>query len=132
MEKAELKKHGVFSWNELMTTDVAAAKAFYKDLLGWTLQDINPNGMDYTIAKAGSRETGGIMGMPEGSNGMPPSWGSYVSVDNVDSIVSKVKKLGGKICVDPRDIPDVGRFAVIQDPQGAMLSLITYSENHKH
>ena len=126
MSDAATTQHGAFSWNELMTTDVKGAKAFYHDLLGWSLQDIKPNGMDYTMVKAGDKEVGGIMAIPSGAAGIPPSWGSYVTVRDVDGLVSRVEKLGGKISLPPQDIPEVGRFAVIQDPQGAMLSLISY------
>lgn len=120
------KEHGVFSWNELMTTDMPAAKKFYHEALGWELQDTNTPGMAYTIAKKGAREVAGMMGMSQGAENMPPSWGSYVTVDNIEARVALVESLGGKLCVGPRDIPNVGRFAVIADPQGAMLTMITY------
>jgi predicted enzyme related to lactoylglutathione lyase len=120
------KEHGVFSWNELVTTDVPAAKAFYRAALGWELEDLNGGGMDYTMAKLGQREVGGIMAVPKDAPDMPPAWGSYVTVDNVDARVARIAPLGGKVLVAPRDIPNVGRFAVIADPQGAMLALITY------
>ena len=126
MSMQTVKEHGVFSWNELMTTDMPAAKKFYREALGWELQDLNNPGMAYTIAKKGTREVAGIMSMPEDSQGMPPSWGSYVTVDDVDARVARVQSLGGKLCVPARDIPNVGRFAVIADPQGAMLTMITY------
>lgn len=127
MEKDILKTHGAFSWNELMTTDVRGAKKFYSELLGWTFNDANPAGsMDYTMIKVGDREVGGMMPMPPETQGMPPAWGSYVTVKNVDALAERVEKLGGKIYVPPQDIPNVGRFMVIQDPQGAVLSLITY------
>lgn len=126
MSMTTIKEHGVFSWNELMTTDVPAAKEFYRKALGWELQDMNHHGMAYTFAKKGTRDVAGIMGMPEDTQGMPPSWGSYVTVDDVDARVARVESLGGKLCMAPRDIPDVGRFAVIADPQGAMLAMITY------
>lgn len=125
-----LKEHGVFSWNELTTTDMPAAKKFYREALGWELQDLNNPNMAYTIAKKDNREVAGIMGMPADSPGMPPSWGSYVTVDDVDARVARVQALGGKLCVAPRDIPDVGRFAVIADPQGAMLAMIAYFNKH--
>ncbi|OGT19032.1 MAG: glyoxalase [Gammaproteobacteria bacterium RBG_16_57_12] len=121
-----MKQHGAFSWNELLTTDVAGAKAFYGALLGWTLEDMKSNGKDYTIAKAGAAQVGGIMAIPAQAKGMPPAWGAYVTVNNVDALIPQVKKLGGSICVPPMDIPGLGRFMVIQDPQGATLSLITY------
>jgi len=126
MSMQTLKEHGVFSWNELMTTDMAAAKQFYRDALGWELQDLNNPAMPYAIARKGTREVAGIMGIPKDSAGMAPGWGSYVTVDDVDARVARVQSLGGKLCVPPQDIPDVGRFAVIADPQGAMLAMITY------
>lgn len=127
MSDNAMKQHGAFSWNELLTTDVAGAKAFYGELLGWTLQDDNSHGMEYTIARAGETMTGGIMAQPEQCRGMPPAWGAYVTVDNVDTLLPRVEKLGGRIVVPPMDIPSLGRFAVIQDPQGAVLSLISYT-----
>jgi len=126
MSMQSVKEHGVFSWNELMTTDVPAAKKFYREALGWELQDMNTPGMAYTIAKKGPREVAGIMGLSGDAQGMPPSWGSYVTVDDLEARVARVKSLGGKLVVEPRDIPNVGRFAVITDPQGAMLTMITY------
>ncbi len=121
-----MKQHGAFSWNELMTTDVEAAKAFYGDLFGWTLENMPTNDMTYTMAKAGDREVAGLMAMPPEAGTMPPTWGAYVTVDDVEASAKQAEALGGKIMLAPRDIPDVGRFCVICDPQGATLSLITY------
>jgi uncharacterized protein len=121
-----MKQHGAFSWNELMTTDVGAAKTFYGKLFGWALEDMKTNDMSYTMAKAGDKEVAGIMAMPPEAGGMPPTWGAYVTVDDVEASAKQAEALGGKIVLAPRDIPDVGRFCVICDPQGAALSLITY------
>ena len=126
MSLQSMKQHGVFSWNELVTSDVPAAKAFYREALGWELRDLHNGGMDYTIASQGEREVAGIMTLPKDAPGMPPAWGSYVTVDNVDARAARIEQLGGKVLVAPRDIPTVGRFAVIADPQGAMLALISY------
>ena len=82
--------------------------------------------MAYTMVKVGAQEVGGIMAIPAQAAGMPPVWGSYVTVSDVDAMIPRVIKLGGKISVPAQDIPEVGRFAVIQDPQGATLALITY------
>ena len=122
-----MKQHGAFSWNELMTTDVAAAKKFYTEAFGWEYKDEPMGEMTYTIVKAGDREIGGMMNMPPDSGEHPPVWGAYVTVDNVDETVKKVKAAGGKIHLPPQDIPGVGRFCVIQDPQGAYISAISYS-----
>jgi len=126
MKTEAMKLHGAFSWNELMTNDVAGAKKFYEALLGWTLEDMQSSCGGYTMAKSGDTEVAGIMVTPAHAQGMPPSWGAYVTVENVDEVAVSVDKLGGKVCVPAQDIPDVGRFTVIQDPQGAMLMLITY------
>ena len=123
----QTKKAGLYSWNELMTSDVAGAKKFYGELLGWELVDTPMCDMGYTLVKVDGQDIAGIMATPEEAKGMPPMWGGYVTVDDVDAVVERVVGLGGKVCVDPQDIPDVGRFTVIQDPQGAMLSLITYT-----
>jgi predicted enzyme related to lactoylglutathione lyase len=69
---------------------------------------------------------GGIMPMPQGAKTTPPHWGAYVTVDNVDDTAKRAKELGAKILVSPVDISDIGRFSIFQDPQGAVLSIITY------
>lgn len=118
---------GAFSWCELMTTDPTAATTFYQELLGWTVEPMNM-GMPYNVLKVGDAAIGGIMGMPPGAQpGMPPMWMCYVTVADVDALVKKVAALGGKVHMGPSDIPNVGRFAVVQDPQGAVLNLITYA-----
>jgi len=118
---------GAFSWCELMTTDPTASTTFYGELLGWTVEPMNM-GMPYNVLKVGDAAIGGIMGMPPGAQpGMPPMWMCYVTVADVDATVKRVEGLGGKVHMPPTDIPTVGRFSIIQDPQGAMLNLITYA-----
>jgi len=126
MSQDAMKQHGTFSWNELTTADVTAAKGFYGELLDWQFQDIDVDGMTYTMIKSADKELGGMMATPAEAQGMPPAWGAYVTVDDVDARAARVEQLGGKVFVPPQDIPDVGRFTVIQDPQGATLMLITY------
>ncbi|MFQ5579878.1 MAG: VOC family protein [Nitrospiria bacterium] len=122
------KKKGSFSWNELMTTDVDQAKAFYAGLFGWTTEDWPMNEMNYAVIKNGDEDIGGIMPIPEEAKGAPPNWGAYITVEDVDSSAAKAKALGASIIVPPTDIPKVGRFCLFQDPQGATLSMITYAE----
>lgn len=117
---------GAFSWNELMTNDVAGAKVFYSELLGWQLTDMESSCGTYTVAKAGNTEVAGIMATPKEAEGMPPGWGAYVTVDDVDAMSQRVETLGGKVLIPPQDIPELGRFLVMQDPQGAVLMLVTY------
>jgi uncharacterized protein len=120
-------QHGVFSWCELMTTDVEAAKKFYTQLLGWTTEEVSPMpGMHYTMIKAGGTEIGGMMSIPPQNPGMPPCWGTYITVDDVDATARRAEQLGAKTLMPPTDIPTVGRFYVFQDPQGAVISAISY------
>ena len=121
-------QHGAFSWCELMTTDVDAAKRFYGDLLGWSMADMPVSNTSYTVITVGGCEIGGIMAIPRHVVGASPSWGAYVTVDDVDATAQKAQALGARTIVPPTDIPDVGRFYMFQDPQGAVLSVITYVE----
>ena len=109
-----------------MTTDVDAAKTFYSALFGWETEDMSMPEMVYTVVKAGGEEVGGIMAMPPQAQGVPPAWGTYVTVDDVNETSKMAEKLGGKVLLAPQDIPEVGRFCLIQDPQGAMINIITY------
>lgn len=124
----QFKQHGAFSWCELMTTDAEKAKAFYTRLFGWDTEEMTMPGMPYTVVKAGGKGIGGIMSMPQDAHGKPPMWGAYVTVDDVDATARTAEQLGAKLLVPPRDIPGVGRFCVIQDPQGAVISAIAYVE----
>ena len=120
------KRQGAFSWSELMTTDVESAIKFYSNLFGWKTENMPMGDMKYTIVKVGEEGLGGIMPIPAQAQGTPPNWGVYVTVDDVDETAKKAEKLGGKILVPPTDIPNVGRFFVLQDPQGAVISAIEY------
>ncbi len=122
------KKKGMISWHELMTGDVGGAKQFYSELLGWEYQEFPmEEGGSYWVAKVGEEGVGGIMGTPPAAAGVPPHWGLYITVDNVDATVKKAEQIKAKVLVPPVDIPKVGRFAVLQDPQGAAFAIITYS-----
>lgn len=123
----EMMQAGTFSWNELMTTDVPAAKKFYATLFDWDLKDVESADMVYTMASVDEKDVAGIMAIPTEAQGVSPSWGAYVTVENVDKKAILVEQLGGKIIIPAQDIPDVGRFAVIADPQGAVLMIITYT-----
>lgn len=118
--------HGAFSWCELLTSDVAGAQRFYSKLFGWTLEPAPMPGVDYTLVKYGGERMGGIMAIPPAAAGMPPAWSVYVTVDDVDATAKLAAEMGGRVCVGPQDIPHVGRFCVLQDPQGAMINIITY------
>ena len=119
--------HGAFSWTELTTTDPKAARAFYGKLLDWQFQDMDMGTGTYTVINVGGQGIGGITGVPPNAKGMPPNWGGYITVNDVDAVVARVAGLHGKVLLAPMDIPTVGRFATIMDPQGATISLITYA-----
>ena len=114
-----------FAWYELMTTDTAAAPKLYAGVVGWRAEDSGMPGMDYTLFHSGDSMVAGLMAQP--AEGTPPAWLGYVGVDDVDAKTSAAKKLGATVYVEPRDIPDVGRFSVIADPQGAVFALYSSS-----
>ena len=116
---------GRFVWYELMTTDPKAAIAFYTEVIGWKTQPFE--GTDYMMWASGQGPLGGVMPLPEQAKAMgaPPHWMAHVEVANVDKTVARVRELGGNVYVEPTDIPKVGRFSVIADPQGASISVFT-------
>jgi predicted enzyme related to lactoylglutathione lyase len=116
-------KKGLFVWYEDLAKDPQAAIAFYSDVLGWKTQPFSGSGDgDYTMWVGGQGPLGGVMKLPE-EMGAPPHWMAHVQVEDVDATAALAKKLGGKIHKEPTDIPSVGRFAVLGDPQGASLSV---------
>jgi predicted enzyme related to lactoylglutathione lyase len=123
------KTHGAFSWSELMTSDPAAASAFYGQLFGWNVKDMGPQMGGYRVANVGESGVGGIMAIPPEAAGMPPRWGVYVTVNNVDETLAQAKALGAQVCMEPMDVPTVGRMAAFNDPQGAMISIIQYLQS---
>lgn len=82
--------------------------------------------MEYRVISAGGQGIGGMMPIPPHLTQMPPVWRSTVTVENVDATTKLAEDLGGKVLLQPHDIPTVGRFAVVQDPQGAVITVITY------
>ncbi|MEJ8571096.1 VOC family protein [Microbaculum marinum] len=121
-----------FVWYELMTSDPAAAKSFYGDVVGWTAKDMEHAGIpgiDYTVLSANGEMVAGLMEMPDAPKeaGAGPFWVGYVGVDDVDAMAQKVAAAGGAIHRAPEDIPDIGRFAVVADPHGAVFCLLTMS-----
>jgi predicted enzyme related to lactoylglutathione lyase len=122
------KTHGAFSWNELMTSDADAALAFYQPLFGWGSRAMDMAEGRYHVVTVGEAPVGGIMRAPPGAASMPPAWGSYITVSDVDAVVGRVPSLGGKVVAGPFDVPKVGRMAVLQDPQGAVINVMQYSD----
>jgi len=114
---------GRFVWHELLTTDTAAAAAFYPKVLPWRTAPSSMPG--YTIWMAGQTQIGGLMALPAEAGATPPHWLVYVGTPNVDATCSQAQGLGARLVKPPADIPNVGRFAVLSDPQGATFALFT-------
>jgi predicted enzyme related to lactoylglutathione lyase len=116
---------GTFCWTELATTNLEASRKFYTELLGWQLKEGQSEGMIYNEISAGGRGIGGMYQTGPEQGDAPSQWVAYVAVEDVDAKAKQVEELGGKVCVPPTDIPNVGRFCVINDPTGASIALIT-------
>lgn len=114
--------HGRFTWHELMTTDPAGAAAFYDGLLGWTSQevDMGPAGTYRLFLQGGKQIAGAMAAQP----GVPSAWLVYVGADDPDATIARVPEHGGKVLVEPTTVPDMVRFAVAVDPQGACFGVL--------
>jgi predicted enzyme related to lactoylglutathione lyase len=117
---------GRFVWHELMTSNPDAAAAFYGKVVGWKTQAW-PQDPSYRSWMAGPVPVGGLMALPDQAKlaGSPPHWMTYVGVPDVDATVRQATGLGARTHVAPQDIPGAGRFAVLQDPQGATFAVYT-------
>jgi len=114
-----------YSWNELMTRDVEAAKAFYSEVFGWTYEVSQMSDDEYHLIAGGEEGLGGIMAMPEAVPDMVPNhWGVYFSVDDLTSTVDKITTNGGQVVMGPMEAPGVGTFATVHDPAGANFSVL--------
>jgi predicted enzyme related to lactoylglutathione lyase len=111
-----------FVWYDLMTTDVYGSFTFYGALFGWQRQpwDMGEGGT-YDMIQAGEESIGGVMRL-NGADGIPSHWIGYLSVADVDAACAATEAAGGTTCVPPTDIPTIGRFAVVEDPAGAIYS----------
>jgi predicted enzyme related to lactoylglutathione lyase len=115
--------HGDFIWYELLTSDAAAAKAFYDPVVGWDIEATANNPMNYRMIQTPSGRAGGVMVLNDGmrQHGARPTWLGYVGVDDVDETIAKAESLGAKTMMPAFDVPGVGRLAMISDPQGIPL-----------
>ncbi|HJV48797.1 MAG TPA: VOC family protein [Geothrix sp.] len=129
MPEPQFAPIGHFCWPELATTDIAAAKAYYGALFGWSFFDV-PSAMgNYTLFRVGDLDAaaGYQMGPQQSA---PPHWNSYVAVESVDRSCAKAQELDAQILMAPTDIPDVGRMAFLRDPDGASLALWQSGKHH--
>lgn len=116
-----------FVWYELMTTEAVAAKAFYRAVVGWEIKDLPAPHEGYAILEADGCGIGGLMELPAEAceKGARPGWLGYVGVADADAAAQSIAEAGGSVLREPGDIPDVGRFAVVADPGGAVFMLLT-------
>jgi len=122
------KKHGAFSWSELIVDDVDSALGFYTEVIGWDIEEMEMPQNKYYVLKTDGVPVGGIMGKPEGSEQFPDHWGTYITVNDVDETLAKAETAGGKAVYPPMDVPGVGRMCAIADRSGAVVSIITYED----
>ncbi len=113
---------GRFVWHDLITTNVDGAVDFYGKLFPeWSIEKLETDGVSqYHVIEVAGQDIGGIVGVPEES-GIPSHWIGYVAVEDCDAAVKRTIDLGGNCLVPAIDVPQVGRFAIVQDPQGAVL-----------
>jgi Predicted enzyme related to lactoylglutathione lyase len=119
------EKQAKFVWYDVMTSDTKAAESFYRSVIGWDTKDSGMTDRSYTLLSVGPTMVGGLMPIPEEARatGWRPTWTGYVGVAEVDTYAARVKAAGGSVHRAPEDIPGVGRFAVVADPQGAAFIL---------
>ena len=113
-----------FTWNELMTTDTKKAGEFYSSVFGWKLDKQNFGPLEYTMLINGDRPNGGMLQITPEMGPIPPNWLVYFAVDDCDAKVQKATELGANVMKPADDIPGVGRFAILTDPQGAAFAII--------
>lgn len=112
-------------WYELATRNSRESRDFYCQLLGWESEVKPMESMDYVLFKVNGKPIAGMLEMTdEWPSDIPAHWMIYFAVDDCDNCITKAQQLGGEICVPATDIPDVGRFSVITDPQGAVFSIL--------
>lgn len=123
-----LNEPGALCWTELTTRDPKAAEAFYTALFGWTAKHSAPGApMEYTEFSNQGQPGAGMMKMPDHMPAQVPSyWMPYFQVTDCDASATKSIALGAKGMIPPRDIPGTGRFAILQDPQGAVFAVFTF------
>lgn len=112
---------GTFSWTDLATTDPGAAKGFYTSLFGWDAEDLPiPDGGVYTMLLRNGKRVGALTA---GQEGQPPAWTSYVTVAGADAAAASAEENGGSLALEPFDVMDAGRMAIVQDPTGAFFAV---------
>jgi len=126
-----VSSHGRFLWYELATTDMAAARAFYADVVGWGALDASRPGAPYTLFTAAGTSVAGMTELPKDATkiGLRPRWLGYVGVDDVDATAQRIKDLGGTVHLPPTEVPNVSQFSIAADPQRVMFALFKWLDN---
>jgi predicted enzyme related to lactoylglutathione lyase len=122
------REPGALCWTELTTGDTGKAEQFYSQLFGWKAKHSSMPGTEYTELLVDGTPEAGMMPTPKEMPNVPPNWLPYFEVTDADATASKVTVNGGKAIVPPTDIPNVGRFSVLQDPQGAVFAIIKMTQ----
>jgi predicted enzyme related to lactoylglutathione lyase len=121
-----MSAHGTFHWNELMTRDVARAKQFYQDTIGWSFEPMQMANGTYWCAIQGGQPVAGIFNISGAEfEGVPEGWMPCLAVDDVDARVKKAVKAGAQLMRPIFDVPDVGRIAILREPGGAGVGWMT-------
>jgi uncharacterized protein len=114
---------GNFAWHELVTTDTQAASAFYPKVTGWKTKAWEHDA-SYTLFMGNNAPMGGLMNAPAEAAGAPPSWLIYIETPDIGGTIAHAQRLGGRVHKEAQDIPEIGRFAVLVDPQGASFAVM--------
>jgi uncharacterized protein len=111
---------GALSWNDLLTPDVEASSAFYRELFGWNIDEVPGSDGRYSSIRNGEIRSGGVMSMPSGGH---PAWNLYFAVDATEATIARAAQLGAEVVMGPMAVPS-GRFATLRDPQNAVFSVL--------
>lgn len=122
-----INQPGTLVWTELMSTDAGKAREFYTKLFGWGVRLHEMGPMTYTVLLRGETPAGGLMQITKDMANVPTNWLSYFGTEDPDKTAAKAGTLGGRVLMPPADIPNVGRFSVLQDPQGASFGIIRFN-----
>jgi predicted enzyme related to lactoylglutathione lyase len=110
-------------WNELQTRDTEAAKSFYKAVFGW---EFNVDQSGYVSCQASERTHSGMIKIDESWGEVPPNWSVYFMVMDINASSEKVKELGGNVLTPPTAAGEMGKFSVVQDPQGGHFTIMQF------
>jgi len=126
-----MSHHGTVHWSELMTRDLEAAKSYYTFVCGWQINEMPmPDGSVYYLGMKDGAPMAGMMQMDGPQfEGVPSHWMTYLAVDDVDAAVKHTKDAGGEVLQDSFDVAGVGRIAIMKDPTGAAVGLMTPADN---